>query len=412
MKYNEKIKLIQGKKIFVGIDIARKYHYASFIRQNGEEIKVGFKFENNKEGFGSLIKELKKYKTTEIGISLEPTGIYWKSLAYYLQKEKYEVYLINPMHTKKAKELYDNQKSKNDKKDSKLIGHLLREGKFLKALLLKGTYANLRRLTNLRQRVVEDKTRIKNQLKCLLDEYLPEYRDNIKNIFSKTSVELMTKFSLEELRCQEHKEKIITSLRCFSRNQIKLERAKGIQNCLAESIGVSEGIKGADIELKYLLNQLQGYKKQLEKIEQEMEEYLKKTPEATYLLSIPGVGKITTAAFLGEVGALKKYKNAKNIEKLAGLDLVNDSSGTYFGKHHISKRGRSLLRFLLFRVTITAIAKNGLLKSIYERKVNTLKKPKILAITSLMPKMLRLMFAIGKGGILFQDGLYKASLCA
>ncbi|MBA4601567.1 IS110 family transposase [Thermoactinomyces sp. AMNI-1] len=39
------------------------------------------------------------------------------------------------------------------------------------------------------------------------------------------------------------------------------------------------------------------------------------------MLTIPGVGFITVAGFLSEVGDLQRYEHSRQIQKLAGLSL-------------------------------------------------------------------------------------------
>lgn len=48
---------------------------------------------------------------------------------------------------------------------------------------------------------------------------------------------------------------------------------------------------------------------------------------AGYLLSIPGIGLVTVAGFLGEIGDPQNYEHWKQIQKLAGLNLSEQSSG-------------------------------------------------------------------------------------
>ena len=45
--------------------------------------------------------------------------------------------LVNPHHVKKSKELYDNNPTKNDRKDPKVIAGLVREGRYMIAMMKK-----------------------------------------------------------------------------------------------------------------------------------------------------------------------------------------------------------------------------------------------------------------------------------
>ena len=61
------------------------------------------------------------------------------------------------------------------------------------------------------------------------------------------------------------------------------------------------------------------------------------------VLSIKGIGIVTAARFLGEVGDPLRFQDARQIAKYAGLNLTEDSSGKSKSGTRISKRGRSQL---------------------------------------------------------------------
>ena len=136
--HNKKIELIQNSKRIVGIDIAKHVHYATFLQPDGKELKIGIKIKNNRKGFDLLKKNLKGIEKKRVIVGMEPTGHYWKSIAYYLKEDGYQVVIVNPYHVKLSKEIRDNRNSKNDSIDSQLIAHLVQEGKFGKELLPHG----------------------------------------------------------------------------------------------------------------------------------------------------------------------------------------------------------------------------------------------------------------------------------
>ena len=63
-------------------------------------------------------------------------------------------------------------------------------------------------------------------------------------------------------------------------------------------------------------------------------------------MEINGLGLNTAVGLISELGAISQYKSPKQLSKMAGLSLVEDSSGKKKGKRVISKRGRSNLRKL------------------------------------------------------------------
>lgn len=52
-----------------------------------------------------------------------------------------------------------------------------------------------------------------------------------------------------------------------------------------------------------------------------------------------GVGITTAAGFVAEVGDISRFTHPSQIQKLAGLNLVESSSGKHKGQTTISKRG-------------------------------------------------------------------------
>ncbi len=89
-------------------------------------------------------------------------------------------------------------------------------------------------------------------------------------------------------------------------------------------------------------------------------------PEAQAVLSIPGVAPVAAAIFLGSIGDPKAYQSSRQILALAGLTLVEDSSGTRVGAVRISKEGRPLMRRLAFMLGLVAIRKKGIYRKEFE----------------------------------------------
>ena len=119
---NRKLEAITYKTIVVGIDIAKSRQWARFVDYRGMEIGKAVSFNNDREGFEYIVSEIrtkiKTFDAEKVIVGMEPTGHYWKPLANYLMKQNIAVVLVNPYHTKKAKELDDNSQTKSDKKDA------------------------------------------------------------------------------------------------------------------------------------------------------------------------------------------------------------------------------------------------------------------------------------------------------
>lgn len=93
-----------------------------------------------------------------------------------------------------------------------------------------------------------------------------------------------------------------------------------------------------------LLEEHRLWTSQLEAVNKVLEEMILKVPHVEKLLAIKGVGSITIAGFIAEAGDIRRFDSPKQIQKYAGLELVENSSGKHKGRTRISKRGRRKLR--------------------------------------------------------------------
>lgn len=82
----------------------------------------------------------------------------------------------NPHHVKKSKELDDNNPTKNDRKDPKVIAGLVREGRYMIPYLPDGVYADLRTASNIRFQLQAELTRIQNRISRWFNIYFLEYK--------------------------------------------------------------------------------------------------------------------------------------------------------------------------------------------------------------------------------------------
>ena len=397
-KKKAKLDLIGDDTLVVGIDVGKRNHYCRFINVRGYEIGKGFSFSNNRDGMEKIISKIEEAKIqnnlAKAVIGLEPSGHYWKAAAHYLSRSGYKLALVNPYHIKRIKEIEDNSQTKTDPKDSLLIAKLVRDGDFFDPNLADGTYAELRRMYRLRLKVAKSLVQEKTKLKILLDEYFPEYEGLFCDIFGATSEYIIDNYFLPESIAKESILSLTGKIKTISRGKIGASKVLKLMEYARSSIGIKIGLDAAILEKTYILQSVSNLKLKLDYINKELKCYLEKIQCSKYLLSIPGVGLVTAAGFLGEVGDISKYKSAKEIIKLAGLNLVEISSGIKKGKKKISKRGNNRLRCLLYQCAIVAISKNSQLKRYFCYQAET--KNKMKMVVAVQCKLVRIMFALLK----------------
>ena len=398
---NLKFDAIENTDAIVGIDIAKNVHWAGIILPNGKEIKKSFSFHNNKKGFESLVETVKNVLTMlnlkKAIVGMEPTGHYWKSCARYLKKIDWiHVVTVNPKKVKDAKELDDNCQTKNDKKDCMTIARLIKDARFFEPYLPEGIWAELRNLSNTRAELVRKQNAVKCRLVATIDEYFPEYTKVFKNVLSRTSEEILKECPFPEDIKSIGKEELLKHIKKTVKRGYSKKQLETIYELANESIGTEEGIEGAKFQLNMYIEEAKLLDKQIKMTEQELERQLKETGYYESLISIQGIGIVSAAMFVGEVGDINRFDSYEQIRRYAGLNLVENSSGNHKGKTTISKRGRSLLRSILYRMAFTMVNKNEEIKELYKylttRKENQLKKKQ--AIIAVIGKILQIIYAV------------------
>lgn len=100
-----------------------------------------------------------------------------------------------------------------------------------------------------------------------------------------------------------------------------INRAQTLVEAAHNSVGKLGGI-GVIMEIQMLLEDFKVKEQQLEKVTSVTEELTKQVPNAEKMLSIKGVGIVTVAGFVSEVGDISRFKDPKQVQKYAGFELV------------------------------------------------------------------------------------------
>ena len=403
---NKKIEAITESTLVIGIDVGSETHYARAFDHRGIEYsKKPFKFSNDEAGFASFKAWILEYKEAHekdnVVPGMEPTGHYWFNLGKFLQDNGMKPVLVNPHHVKKSKELDDNSQTKNDRKDPKVIAGLVREGRYMIPYLPDGVYADLRTASNMRFQIQSELTRILNRISRWFNIYFPEYKTVYGNLDAVSGTMVLKNAPLPEDILTLGVDGIDKIWRDAKIRAVGKKRAQTLVNAAEHSVGSKEGATAARIEIRMLIEDYESRNARLQEIMSLIESLVKRIPMAEKLLEIKGVGIKTVSGFLAEVGDISRFKNPKELQKLAGLALVENSSGKHKGETTISRRGRKRLRYLLFEVAMSLVSKNREFAELHNyyttRKQNPLKKMQSLMVVA--AKLIRVFYVMLTKGV-------------
>ncbi len=402
---NDKLTFISDDMLILGCDIGSEMHYVRAIDSRGRELSQdAFSFSNSSEGFQSAkawaLELAAANDKHQIVLGLEPAGHYWFCLAAWMVSNDISVVQVNPYAVKQTKELEDNSQRKDDRKDPKLIANLVKDGNYGMPYLPEGLYADLRRLSMLRDQLTGDRVRNANRMHREMKIYFPEYRD----AFGKSD----GAFTLEILKAAPFPEDIVKlgvdglkdiwySAKLRGRGY---SRAEQIVRYAGESVGLKHGTAGGRKAVKIFAEQMKSLSETLEEIEAELHQKCREIPYAENILEIRGIGENILAGILAEMGDITRFDDVSELQKLSGLGLVACSSGKHKGETKISHRGRKRLRYWLFQAAKSAVSHGEEFKELHAyyttRKENPLKKMQSLIVIAC--KILRIIFTILRTG--------------
>jgi transposase len=155
---------------------------------------------------------------------------------------------------------------------------------------------------------------------------------------------------------------------------------------------------------QWVLEDIKDHLKELQKrihtLKVAIQQLIAETPDLKQkfdlLVTIPGIGKLTAARLLAEIGNFTCFEDAPQLAAYAGLNPKGFRSGSsVFKKTHISKEGRAFLRYILYMPAIVARTYNPIIRVFCDR-LSQRNLPKKAIIAAAMRKLLHLVFGVLK----------------
>lgn len=399
-KQNQLIERISDKHLVVGVDIAQELHVARAVNFRGIIIGDPLTFENNEEGFARLLQWINQLKTlkgfTSTIIGMEPTGHYWLNLSKWLYDQDIEAVTVNPHLVKKNKENRDNSRSKSDKKDALVIADMVKNGYYSFIRPTSEVFEKLRVLMSNRDMTVKRLVSAVNQINRWVDIVFPELRQVFKDVKGKGAMATLRLFPTPlELRSMKATD-IVVGWKNQMKRQPGLRKAQFLIELAMHSVGTRQAHGAYKLHLEQLIEEFDLATTQLERVEKEVTEVLKRIPFARKLLAIKGISEIALAGILGESGDLSGFAHGNSLLRHAGLHLAEASSGKWKGQIVLSKRGRSRLRRFLYLATMSLVMNNPDFKELHANNVKVKKMKKMKSIMKLIHKLARVLVGMAR----------------
>ena len=362
----------------------------------GKVVFKAFSFSNTTDGGNALFSKLSSYSSnpSDFEIGMEATGHYWLSVYSFLFEKGFLLHVINPIQTDGWRKGTEIRKRKNDTIDSVLIADLIRYGQFVQTRLADEDLFSLRTLTRFRTYLVESISDLKRKVVCVLDQIFPEYQSIFSDIFGKTSKEILLQFSSPIDFETISSESLAELLAQLSRQKIGAAKAEQLKAAASSSFGITFAKNSFTFQLKALIEQISFIENQVKETESEISNIMRKLDSP--ITTITGIGNVTGAAIISEIGDISKFDNPRKLVAFAGLDATVTQSGEFEASHNVmSKRGSPYLRKAIFQAALIASFHDPVL-SVYYQKKKAEGKHHLTCVGAVARKMCNIIYAVLK----------------
>jgi len=396
-----------------GIDVGKFFSEMAVLSPSNEVIarlKIHHDSTDDMERAIKLLKKAEKDFASRPFIVMESTGHYHKILFHSLCKAGFEVSVTNPIQTDSIKNI-GIRKVKNDKVDARKIALLYRFQELKTTNIPNEDIECLRNLCRQYYKLSDELTAYKNRLTGIVDQLMLNFKDVFSNIFSKAAMAVLEGYPTPAHILKANRNKLISLIQKNSRRSLKWSTAKyeilvsKARDFAPLSIQNSSNIAMLGIYISMIRILQENLEKVLKAINQLITEDMSKdipmlALTLELLQSLPGIGLLTAATILAEIGDFSAFSKPGKLVAYFGIDPSVMQSGEFTGtRNKMSKRGSRLLRRVLFTVALANIrtkrnkqACNPLIMEFYKQKCQS--KPKKVALGAVMRKLVCIIFAV------------------
>lgn len=350
---------------YAGIDIAKREHQMVVVDETGQAIGKSLTIANTRSGFTHCVEMLRTLPAT-VHVALEATGPYWLALYEHLSTAGFTVQVFNPLQVHAYRKT-GVRITKTDRRDAFWIANFLRIGGRSASPSPNKQLLQLRELTRFRWNLIDQISDNKRRVLNVLDRIFPEYETLFSDVFLTSSRALLKQAaSADEVAAFDFSE-LTALLQSSSRGRFGVTKAQQLVEAAKNSIGISFLADAAQLEVGCLIAQIEFLQSQVEQVDLAIETLLTQLPQ--HLTSIVGIGPVTAATILGEIGDIQRFDSLEKLVGYTGIDARVYQSGQFTGTEmHMSKRGSPYLRRAVWLAANSARQHDPELTGYYERK--------------------------------------------
>lgn len=348
-----------------------------------------------------LAKSLEKQAHKKPKFVFEFTGIYHECIAKYIRTLGLDLYAISPLESAKVRKS-QIRVTKTDSKDCLNIATVYYTRCIRK---FESDNNDIKSLSRRKRDIREEMVRQRGVYHRYLDLIWPcfdEYFDADSKVCDIIVSVYKHPYVIKRRSVNMVAEILLNNGR-FSKN-----RAFDIAYKIKEY--ASNCVSGVDEKSDYVNALISSYskinslKKEIEEINLELDNLLRKSPVYQLLKTVPGIGANLLIQMSAEIGDYTRFKTAKQFVAYIGLDPSILQSGTNDGEHYsITRKGNGILRSCLYLAVsqmLTQKLDNQITRFYFKKKSSGLSH-KVAAVASCR-KLACCVFGMLKNGTCFE----------
>lgn len=397
---SEKLARFKPGLLYVGVDLGLDSNAAK-VKDERAQLLGSFDFPHSRDGYDFFHRRVQalveRHHASGFVVGMEPTNYFWTLLATDLERRQADYHLVNPYTVRKHREGDQLDRSKDDPRDASEVSDLLREGKYTETRLLRGVYAELRQYATVHNRLMRDIGRQKTLVRNIVGQLFPELSRVFKDLTCHTAA-AMLKIQAAAVRIKDMAlDDFVAAVSVNGGKRLAKRKLWQAHKLAAMSVGVQDGVEALQLALRVHLGTLQLLQEQEQRVRQAMLKAFEITPEAPHMNSLHGLGALTCAKILAEIGDPSCYKHGHQLIKLAGTQPTPDHSGRKKrSETPFSRKGRARLRVVLYFACLRLIQVDDAFARLYQHYLQREKNPltKMQALGVLMNKLLLVLWSL------------------
>src|SRR5712664_2668678 len=375
---------------FAGIDVGAERHMVAMVGEQGEVLCRSSPFGEDASGYAHLFELLGPAE--DCLVALEASGHYWRNLFVALLAKGYAVAVLNPLRTRRFAE-EELQRTKTDAIYALGIARFAAQKGPPAAQLPDSATEELRELARLRERLAEDFADRLRQLHRAVDLGFPEFTRYVRTLESRLAATILSRYpTAASFRGVSVKK--LARIVYDGSHKIGEELARALIEAAAKSVG-SHHSEPYRLRIRYLCEDLDVLRRRLKDLARDIERKLDDHEVGKLLTTIDGVGPLTAACLIAELGDPARFRSAGAIASYVGVAPRLRQSGKkrFFSGSPTIPLGNSRLRKALWMVVLNAVRCNPWLRQYYER-LRAAGKPGKVAVIAAMRKLLAAVWSV------------------